>query len=236
MTASVSPKHYRALAAFRYAMRRFLRFSKEYLAAEAGLTPEQYEALLALKVFSASDGLLVGQLSERLQVKHHTAVSLTDKLAARKLVTKQRGIADRRQVYVKLTDAGSTLLTSMARIHRDELHARSPEMMDALGRLSVAVPPTETKMLYMVVERFKQGAASEVYRRFREKGRMLPQGLEYVASWIDDELKMCWQVMRTDNPALFDRWTENWSDLIDFEIVSVRPSAEVVQMMTATKS
>jgi DNA-binding MarR family transcriptional regulator len=134
MTAALQDKDYEALASFRYALRKFLRSSKQYLAA-AKLTPEQYEALLALKVFSARDGLLVGELSERLQVKHHTAVSLTDKLVARKLVTKQRGRVDRRHVYVKLTTEGSRLLATLARTHHDELRARSSEMIDALTRL-----------------------------------------------------------------------------------------------------
>src|SRR6202007_1349135 len=74
---------YDALGAFRYAMRKFLRFSKEILTARARLTPEQYEALLAIKTRSGSNGMTVGELSERLQVKHHTAVSLLDKLVAR---------------------------------------------------------------------------------------------------------------------------------------------------------
>jgi Protein of unknown function (DUF3303) len=91
------------------------------------------------------------------------------------------------------------------------------------------------KMLYMVVERFKQGAAPKIYRRFREKGRMMPEGLEYISSWIDRDLTICWQLMRTETPALFDRWTENWTDLMDFEIVPVRASAEVVQMMAAAR-
>jgi DNA-binding MarR family transcriptional regulator len=136
MTASVTQKDYSALAAFRYAMRKFLRASKEHLSAKAGLTPEQYEALLALKAFSGAEGLLVGELSERLQVKHHTAVSLTDKLLSRELVTKERGRTDRRRVHVKLTTAGSTLLASLAQIHLDELRARSPEMIEALRQLS----------------------------------------------------------------------------------------------------
>jgi DNA-binding MarR family transcriptional regulator len=134
--APVTHQEYTALATFRYAMRKFLRVSKEVLAEHAGLTPEQYEALLALKAFSGPEGLLVGQLSERLQVKHHTAVSLTDKLVARKVVTKRRGDSDRRNVYVKLTEAGSEMLESMARIHREELRARSPELMEALQHLS----------------------------------------------------------------------------------------------------
>src|SRR5436190_7557593 len=114
-------KPYAALATFRYCLRRFLRFSREYLAAQANLTPEQYEVLLALKAFSGSNGLLVGEVSERLQVKHHTAVSLTDKLAARKFVTKHRGKIDRRNVHVKLTASGAALLKRLATAHYREL-------------------------------------------------------------------------------------------------------------------
>jgi DNA-binding MarR family transcriptional regulator len=135
MTVALQEKDYEALASFRYALRKFLRSSKQYLADSANLTPEQYEALLALKVFSGSDGLLVGELSERLQVKHHTAVSLTDKLVARKLATRQRGRVDRRHVYVNLTNEGSRLLATLAATHRDELRARSSEMIEALTRL-----------------------------------------------------------------------------------------------------
>ena len=135
MTSPVPAKDYAALAAFRYALRKFLRFSKEFLATKAKLTPEQYEALLALKAFSTNHGLLVGELSERLQVKHHTAVSLADKLVVRKLATKRRGRSDRRQVYVKLTSAGSKLLTSLAAAHREEIRVRSSEMIDPLKRL-----------------------------------------------------------------------------------------------------
>jgi hypothetical protein len=82
-------------------------------------------------------------------------------------------------------------------------------------------------MLYMVIERFKEGAAQEIYRRLREKGRMMPAGLEYVSSWIDMDFRICWQLMRTEDFALFDQWMANWHDLIDFEIVPVRASAEV---------
>ena len=81
-------------------------------------------------------------------------------------------------------------------------------------------------MLYMVIERFKQGAASEIYRRFRERGRMMPEGLEYVSSWVDLDFKTCWQLMQTEKFALFDEWMANWRDLADFEIVPVRTSAE----------
>jgi Protein of unknown function (DUF3303) len=84
-------------------------------------------------------------------------------------------------------------------------------------------------MLYMVVEHFKDAPA--VYRRLREKGRMMPEGLEYVSSWIEIDLKVCWQLMRTDHESLLQAWTDNWKDLMDFEIVPVRTSAEVRERM-----
>lgn len=84
-------------------------------------------------------------------------------------------------------------------------------------------------MLYMVVEQFKDAPA--IYRRLREKGRMMPEGLEYVSSWIDVDLKTCWQLMRTEDESLFEGWTNNWQDLMDFKIVPVRTSAEVRELM-----
>ena len=84
-------------------------------------------------------------------------------------------------------------------------------------------------MLYMVVERFKDAPA--IYRRLHEKGRMMPEGLEYVSSWIDVDLKICWQLMRAEDKSLFQTWIDNWKDLADFEVVSVRTSAEVREMM-----
>jgi uncharacterized protein DUF3303 len=87
-------------------------------------------------------------------------------------------------------------------------------------------------MLYMVVERFKDGAVSEIYRRFQNQGRMMPEGLEYVSSWIDMNFKVCYQLMQTEDASLFSLWTDAWKDLMDFEIVPVRTSAEAVQIMT----
>jgi len=84
-------------------------------------------------------------------------------------------------------------------------------------------------MLYMVIERFKDVPA--IYQRLREKGRMMPEGLEYVSSWIDVDMKTCWQLMRAENESLFRAWTDNWKDLMDFEVVPVRTSSEVRQMM-----
>jgi len=84
-------------------------------------------------------------------------------------------------------------------------------------------------MLYMIVERFKDPPA--IYRRLREKGRMMPEGLEYVSSWIAVDRNICWQLMRTEDESLFQRWIDNWKDLVDFEIVPVRTSAEVREIM-----
>jgi hypothetical protein len=84
-------------------------------------------------------------------------------------------------------------------------------------------------MLYMVVERFKDAPA--IYQRLREKGRLMPEGLEYISSWIDVDLKICWQLMRAEDESLFQRWIENWNDLMEFEIVPVRTSAEMREIM-----
>ena len=87
-------------------------------------------------------------------------------------------------------------------------------------------------MLYMVIERFKPNATEEIYRRFRERGRLLPQGLEYVSSWLDLDFSRCFQLMQTEDVALFDLWVEQWQDLVDFEIVHVRTSAEASAVIT----
>jgi len=81
-------------------------------------------------------------------------------------------------------------------------------------------------MLYLVVERFRDGDAAPVYRRFRERGRMAPEGLEYIASWVTEDLGTCYQVMQTAEVRLLDEWMENWRDLVDFEVLPVVTSAE----------
>jgi len=84
-------------------------------------------------------------------------------------------------------------------------------------------------MLYMVIERFKDAPA--IYKRLAGKGRMMPEGLNYVSSWIDRNLNTCWQVMETDDFVLLERWIDNWKDLMEFEIIPVHTSAEVREMM-----
>jgi len=81
-------------------------------------------------------------------------------------------------------------------------------------------------MLYMVIEHFRNGDAAPVYRRFREQGRLAPEGLRYVSSWVTRDLKHCYQVMETDDPVLLHEWIARWEDLVEFEVIPVVTSAE----------
>ena len=74
---------------------------------------------------------------------------------------------------------------------------------------------------YMVIERFAPGAKEKVYERFRKKGRMLPDGLTYVDSWLEKDGDRCFQLMETDDRSLFDRWIDNWKDLVRIEIIEL---------------
>jgi hypothetical protein len=78
----------------------------------------------------------------------------------------------------------------------------------------------------MVLERFRNADATPVYRRFKERGRMAPDGLNYVSSWVTEDLSTCFQVMETADRALLESWMSRWSDLVDFEIHPVMTSAE----------
>ena len=76
-------------------------------------------------------------------------------------------------------------------------------------------------MRYMVIETFLPGCRASVYERFREKGRMLPEGLRYLDSWVEKDGSRCFQFMETDTPKLFESWMQAWSDLVSFEIVEL---------------
>jgi hypothetical protein len=84
-------------------------------------------------------------------------------------------------------------------------------------------------MLYMVLEKFKEGAAPRIYQRALERGRLMPEGLHYISSWVDLEFKRCFQLMETNDSLLFEAWIQEWADLVEFEIVPVQTSAEAVQ-------
>ncbi len=84
-------------------------------------------------------------------------------------------------------------------------------------------------MLYMIIERFKDGDPVPVYRRFRDQGRMAPEGLTYLASWITSDMTTCYQVMECEDPARLEQWVARWRDLIDFEVLPVMTSAQAVE-------
>ncbi|MEN3334601.1 MAG: hypothetical protein V7641_3966 [Blastocatellia bacterium] len=86
-------------------------------------------------------------------------------------------------------------------------------------------------MLFMVVERFRDGKAEEVYRRYQEKGRMLPEGLHYVDSWVEVNVGRCFQLMECDDADRFHQWIAQWQDLVEFEIIPVIPSREASEAM-----
>ena len=88
-------------------------------------------------------------------------------------------------------------------------------------------------MLYMVIERFKNQDAAPVYRRFGERGRMMPEGLEYVSSWVDMKLERCFHIMETSDPKLMVEWIGNWSDIVEFEVVPVMSSADAARTIAS---
>ena len=81
-------------------------------------------------------------------------------------------------------------------------------------------------MLFMVIEHFHPGKAPDIYRRFRDHGRMAPEGVRYVSSWVDLEFRRCFQVMEADNETMLQEWMGHWRDLADFEVVPVRTSQQ----------
>jgi hypothetical protein len=89
-------------------------------------------------------------------------------------------------------------------------------------------------MLYMVIEHFRGGDAVPVYRRFRDSGRLTPDGVRYLGSWVSEDLARCYQLMECDDRQLIDRWTSHWADLVEFEIVPVVTSAEAVQALSSS--
>jgi len=87
-------------------------------------------------------------------------------------------------------------------------------------------------MLFMMIERFKNRDALAVYRRFKEQGRMAPEGLTYVGSWIEANFDRCFQLMECDDARLLQQWMIKWQDLVEFEIIPVVPSKETVEVVT----
>jgi Protein of unknown function (DUF3303) len=87
-------------------------------------------------------------------------------------------------------------------------------------------------MLYMIVEHFKNQDAVPVYQRFRDKGRLAPEGLTYVSSWVDTSLQKCFQIMETDDRTLIDAWIANWADIVDFDVFPIMTSKEAAEKIS----
>jgi DNA-binding MarR family transcriptional regulator len=118
--APLTKTDFEALARFRFALRRYLRFSEEAVRRH-GLTPQQYQLLLAVKGFPGRDWATVGELAERLQLRHHSVVELVNRAQRLGLVARARNPADRRTVNVSLTEQGEALLARLVTLHRAEL-------------------------------------------------------------------------------------------------------------------
>ncbi len=129
---------YETLAAFRYSLRKFIHFS-ESAAKAAGVTPQQHQALLAVKGFPGRETVTVGELAERLRLRHHSAVGLIDRLVADDLLSRETPPGDRRRVYVRLTRRGECVLAGLSSAHAGELRKISPELSRLLKELGAGV-------------------------------------------------------------------------------------------------
>lgn len=130
----VTRAQYEILASFRYALRVFLRFSED-AAKDVGLTPQQHQALLAIKGFPGRDSVTVGELAERLQIRHHSAVGLIDRLTVLNLLDRIPSKEDRRNVSLALTPQGEAVLEKLSAAHQVQLERIGPQITDLLHRL-----------------------------------------------------------------------------------------------------
>ncbi len=147
IAARPSAPNYRALADFRYQLRRFLSFSNQ-AARDAGLEPQQHQLLLAVKGMPEDVEATVGTLAERLQVRHHSTVELVDRMEGRGLVRRLRSADDRRRVVVSLTARGETVLARLSAAHRAEMRSIGPRLRGALDAII-----TDAKGLHAVASR-----------------------------------------------------------------------------------
>ncbi len=125
---------YTSLADFRYLLRHFLAFS-EVAAQKAGLTPQQHQALLAVKGFPGRERATIGELAERLNLRHHSVVGLIDRLVSKGLLRRHVDTADRRRVKIELTAKSQGLLASLTLAHRDELRRLAPLLHALLAQV-----------------------------------------------------------------------------------------------------
>lgn len=136
MTRSrITKSHYESLAALRHALRRFLNFSQD-AARQSGLTPQQHQALLAIKGFPGRDYVSITELAERLQLRHHSAVGLVDRLTRSRLLRRTPSVADRRRVELRLTAQGEKVIERLSAIHLQELRQLGPELHRLVGSIT----------------------------------------------------------------------------------------------------
>ena len=133
-TTSPTLADYRALASFRYTLRKFLAFS-ENAAKGVGLTPQQHQALLAIMGYPDAEAVTIGALAERLLLKHHSTVELVDRLTELELVKRTRDTQDRRRVILRLTKKAQQILSSLSAAHLEELRRFRPVFATLLDRL-----------------------------------------------------------------------------------------------------
>ena len=134
MERKLTNQDFQALAEFRHRIRRFLHFS-EQAARKSGLEPKQHQLLLALKGLPADARPRIAKVAERLQIQHHSAVELVDRLESAGFVRRQRGVEDRREVLLYLTRHGEKVLQQLSLDHREELRSQGPELLESLRQL-----------------------------------------------------------------------------------------------------
>jgi DNA-binding MarR family transcriptional regulator len=131
----ISKSHYELLAELRHALRRFQRFSRD-AARATGLTPQQHQALLAIKGYPGRDFVSIGELAERLQIRHHSAVGLVDRLVRQRLVRRAHSTMDRRRVEVRLSPQGEAKIERLSAAHLKELRQLGPGIRSVLESMA----------------------------------------------------------------------------------------------------
>jgi DNA-binding MarR family transcriptional regulator len=133
---TLSKADYEALAAFRYSLRKFLHFS-EQVASKEGLTTQQHQTLLAIKGYPKREKVTIGELAERLQIKHHSVVGLANRLVSEGYIARIPSPQDQRQVFLQLTRRGQNILTRLSMVHKEELKNLTPKLLSLLKHLQI---------------------------------------------------------------------------------------------------